>query len=121
MGQSDWRLVPGTQHIFGAAHAQEIAYKFDLIQPHESGPHANSPNPAPPMMPDAEPDSAKAAHNMSEMWSTLARTGKPGAKEQPDWAAYDVTRRATMFINAECKVVDDTFTLERQVWEKLGP
>ena len=115
------RLVPGTQHIFGAAHAQEIAYKFDLIQPRESGPQANSPNPASAMMPESDADSVKAAHNMSEMWSTFARTGKPGAKEQPDWVAYDTTRRSTMLINAECKLVDDPFSLERGVWENLEP
>jgi para-nitrobenzyl esterase len=115
------RLVPGTQHIFGAAHAQEIAYKFDLIQPRESEPHTDSNSQAPAMTPGADADSVKAAHNMSEMWSTFARTGKPEAKEQPDWAAYDTTGRATMLINAECKLVDDPFTLERQVWEKLEP
>ena len=30
------RMVPGTQHKVGAAHALEIAYKFDLIQPGQS-------------------------------------------------------------------------------------
>jgi para-nitrobenzyl esterase len=115
------RLVPGTQHIFGAAHAQEIAYKFDLIQAPGSEPAPMTQRPEMAMRMDSDPESVKAAHNMSEMWSTFARTGKPGANEQPDWVAYDTTRRATMLINAECKLVDDPFVLERAMWEKLEP
>ena len=30
-------------------------------------------------------------------------------------------RRATMLINAECKVVDDPFGLERSLWERMEP
>jgi para-nitrobenzyl esterase len=59
--------------------------------------------------------------NMSQMWSTFARTGKPGAKGQPEWVAYDTKRRATMLINAECKLVDDPYALERDLWENLEP
>ncbi len=114
------RMVPGTNHIVGAAHAMEIAYKFDLIQPAEQTTGGNEPTATRTMM-DTGPDSVKTAQNMSQMWSTFARTGKPGAKGQPDWPAYDTTRRATMLINAECKVVDDPFSLEREVWERLEP
>src|SRR6185437_8145929 len=83
-------LVPGTQHKVGAAHAQEIAYKFNNVRPGGQG----------------GADAVKAAHNMSEMWSAFARTGRPAAKGQPDWPAYTTEKRATMEINAECKVVD---------------
>ena len=72
-------------------------------------------------MMDTGPASVKTAENMSQMWSTFARTGKPGAKGQPEWPAYDTTRRATMLINAECKVVDDPFSLERDFWERMEP
>lgn len=115
------RLVPGTQHKVGAAHAQEIAYKFDLIQPVGSQANAASPSPRMNMSADSGPESVQTARNMSEMWSTFARTGKPGAKSQPDWQSYDTKRRATMLINAECKLADDPFGLERSVWEKLEP
>lgn len=73
------------------------------------------------MMSHVEPDSVQAALNMSEMWSTFARTGHPGAKGQPFWPAYDAEKRATMEIDAQCKVVDDPFSIERAVWEKLEP
>jgi para-nitrobenzyl esterase len=67
------------------------------------------------------PESVKAAHNMSEMWSTFARTGRPAAKGQPTWPAYTREKRSTMEIDAECEVVDDPFPLERVLWERLDP
>ena len=115
------RIVPGTQHKVGAAHALEIAYKFDLIQPEQKASTGDPAQTATRTMMDTGPASVKTAENMSQMWSTFARTGKPGAKGQPDWPAYDTTRRATMLINAECKVVDDPFSLERDFWERMEP
>jgi para-nitrobenzyl esterase len=61
----------------------------------------------------------KTARAMSEFWSTFARTGRPSAQGQPAWPAYTTDRRATMLIQAECRVVDDAFGLERQVWDRL--
>jgi len=94
-------LIPGTQHKFGTPHAMEISYKFNNVQ---SG-----------------AENVKAAHNMSEMWSTFARTGRPGAKGQPEWPPYTPEKRATMEIDAECEVVNDPYPLERKLWEKLDP
>jgi para-nitrobenzyl esterase len=115
------RLVPGTQHKVGAAHALEIAYKFDLIKPNENAAGSDPQQTATRSMMDTSPDSAKTAENMSQMWSTFARTGKPAAQGQPEWPAYDISRRATMMINAECRVVDDPFGLERSLWERMEP
>lgn len=115
------RIVPGTQHKVGAAHAMEIAYKFDLIQSSERTSGADAQQTATRTMMDAGPDSVKTADNMSQMWSTFARTGMPGAKGQPEWPSYDTAKRATMLINAECKVMDDPFGLERNLWEQMEP
>ena len=112
-------LIPGTQHKMGAAHALEIPYKFDLVQPASQRQNAESNGNQPDMMAISDPDGIKAAHNMSEMWSTFAKTGHPGAQGQPSWPAYNTDKRATMEINAQCKVVDDPYSLERSVWEKL--
>jgi len=114
-------IVPGTQHKLGAAHALEIPFKFNNIQPPAPNTAANSKPPAMGMMSISDPDSVKAAHNMSEMWSTFARTGHPGAKGQPHWPAYNTEKRATMEIDAQCRVVDDPFGLERKLWERLEP
>ena len=72
------------------------------------------------MMSISSPESVKAAHNMSEMWSTFARKGRPAATgHQPAWPAYTTAKRATMEIDAQCRVVDDPFGLERSMWERL--
>lgn len=67
------------------------------------------------------PENEKASHNMAEMWSTFARTGRPAAAGQPAWPAYTTDKRATMEIDTECKVVNDPYSVERQIWERLDP
>src|ERR1043166_3417416 len=108
------RLIPGTQHTYGAAHAGEIVYKFNNI-PAPAGTATGSNT-----FGDSRPSSIEAARAMSEFWSTFARSGRPSAKGQPAWPAYTTDTRATMFIDAQCKVVDDPFSLERQVWDRVG-
>jgi para-nitrobenzyl esterase len=108
-------IVPGTQHKVGAAHALEIRYKFNNVGP--AGLAAG--NTGGGMMAVSGPESEKTARNMSEMWSTFARTGRPSANAQPEWPAYTADRRATMEINAQCRVVDDPYGAERRMWERL--
>lgn len=115
-------LIPGTQHKMGAAHAAEITYKFNNVRPPAAPAESGAaPRQGGGMMDDSSPGSTQAAHNMSEFWSTFARTGRPAAKGQPAWPAYDTKTRATMLIDAECKVVDDPNSLERQVWQRVDP
>lgn len=104
--ESPW-VIPGTEHTFGAGHAIEIPYKFNNtgIGGFQSV---------------VGPDAEKTAHNMSQMWSTFARTGRPAAKGQPAWPAWTTKERATMMLQAECKVVNDPWPLERRLWEELG-
>jgi len=99
-------LVPGTQHKVGAAHALEIRYKFYIAGQATAG---------------SGLENEKTAHNMAEMWSTFARTGHPAAKGQPEWPAYTTEKRASMEINAECRVVNDPYSLERGLWARLDP
>jgi para-nitrobenzyl esterase len=110
------RLIPGTTHTFGAAHAAEIVYKFNNIRPAADGSTGQAPT-AGGMFDDSRPASVRTARAMSEFWSTFARTGRPAAQGQPAWPAYTTEQRATMFIEAECRVVNDPYSLERQVWE----
>lgn len=108
-------LIPGTQHKTGVPHAMEIPYKFYLVRagdPRGGGRGG--------MMSVSSPEDEKAAHNMAEMWSTFARTGRPGARGQPEWPAYTATERATMEIDAQCRIVNDPYPLERSLWERLG-
>lgn len=114
-------LIPGTQHKLGAAHALEIPYKFNIVQQPGQEQNSEANRPGPNMMAISDPDSVQTAHNMSEMWSTFARTGHPSAKGQPKWPAYTTQKRATMEINARCEVVEDPYSLERKLWESLEP
>jgi para-nitrobenzyl esterase len=111
-------IIPGTQHKLGAAHATEIPYKFNITA---TGKQPPSDPQRPDIMAINGPSGVQAAHNMSEMWSTFARTGDPAAKGQPYWPAYTIEKRATMEIDSQCKVVDDPYSLERIMWEKLEP
>ena len=114
------RLIPGTNHIYGAAHAAEIVYKFNNVPAPDTGlPAAQSPAGA--IFGSSDQSSIDTALAMSGFWSSFARTGRPSAKGQPAWPAYTTQKRATMFIDAQCKVVDDPYTLERQVWDKVDP
>lgn len=110
--ESDY-VIPGTSHKFGAGHATEIPYKFNNIEVVKSMGGGG--------FIGANASSAAAAHNMSEMWATFARTGRPGAKGQPEWPAYDLKNRATMEIDAQCRVVRDPYAKERDLWERLAP
>jgi para-nitrobenzyl esterase len=108
------RIIPGTTHTMGAAHALEIRYKFNLVEPDATSGGSD-------LMGAAGPDSVKTARNMSEMWSTFARTGRPAAKGQPAWPAYRTGQRATMEIDAQCRVVEDPYGAERQMWDRVEP
>ncbi|MEP7246627.1 MAG: carboxylesterase family protein [Gammaproteobacteria bacterium] len=50
-----------------------------------------------------------AARNMSEMWATFARTGRPAARGQPEWPAFSADKRLTMILDAKCRVVSDPY------------
>lgn len=52
---------------------------------------------------------------MSTAWTTFARTGNPNHKGLPNWPAFDISKRATMLLNKECKVVNDPNGEERQL------
>jgi len=112
------RLIPGTQHVLGAAHATEIVYKFNNVPRPNDAPSGQTPALG-ATSGDSRPSSVKAARAMSEFWSTFARTGRPSAEGQPGWPFYTTDKRATMLIDAECKVVNDPFSLERQVWNQV--
>jgi len=102
--------VPGTTAKIGAMHGLDIAFKFDNVDVQFRGrPFAGT-----------RPEKYAAGKNMSRLWANFARTGKPSAEGQPEWPAYDLTRRATMVIDSECHVVDDPHREERLYWQQRG-
>jgi para-nitrobenzyl esterase len=85
----------------------DIAFKFDNVA--TPGPFSGS-----------RPERLIAAHNMAELWSTFARTGRPAAAGQPAWPEYDFAWRAMMRIDVACEVIDDRNRAEREMWKALG-
>ncbi len=103
--ESEVPVAPGVPYPTRAAHAMEIAFKFDHP---ETNPEAGR-----------RPERFKAARNMSTAWAAFARTGNPSHAEAPAWPPYDTERRATMILDAECRVVDDPHREERRLWDEL--
>jgi len=104
--ESEVPVAPGVPYPTKAAHAMEIAFKFNHP---ETSPEAGR-----------RPERFKAARNMSAAWAAFARTGNPSHAEIPAWPPYDAERRATLILDAECRVVEDPQREERLLWEQLG-
>ncbi|MET8150862.1 carboxylesterase/lipase family protein [Actinoplanes sp. NPDC049668] len=94
----DPTLVPGTDFPVGTPHAADISLKF-----------ANA---------DRPPGRLATARHMSELWAGFARNGRPAATGVPRWPAYTMKDRATMWIDAECEIVNDPDRAERLFWKR---
>jgi len=103
--------MPGARRPLGPMHALDIPFKFDNVDVAMRG----------SVLAGARPERHAASRAMSEMWSTFARTGVPGAAGQPRWPRYTLDRRETMMIDAECRVVTDPFEEERTFWATRSP
>ncbi len=91
---------PAQGVVRGAAHASEIPFKFDHVEGDPSSPRV------------------RAAKHMSGAWANFARTGTPGHEGMPAWPAYTVAERATMILDAECRVERDPNRDERLLWQE---
>jgi len=97
--------IKGTNTTLKACHASDIAptfYNYDQV-----GLHGNGPG-----LPDA-------SRNLSALWTSFARTGKPSARGAPEWPRYNTKSRPTMLIDTTCKVVNDPDAEIRKMWETL--
>lgn len=96
--------VPGTEFEFGSMHALDIPFKFYNV---ESG------------MPGTKPDRFEASKNMTALWTSFARSGKPVANGQSEWPGYNLQTRPTYKIDVQCKVINDRFNEEREMWQNI--
>jgi para-nitrobenzyl esterase len=106
--------IPDTEYEIGTPHAMDISFKFNNeVPPKEGG--------APKMgFGGSKPDRFQASHNFAELWTNFAKTGKPSAKNAPEWPAYNESERATMRIDAACEVIRDRFSEELATWREIG-
>jgi para-nitrobenzyl esterase len=103
-------LVPGTDFPLGSPHASDINLKF-----------ANTDKNLDFFLyADQSPGRLATARHMSGLWAGFARYGRPTARRVPRWPAYTLKDRATMWLDAECEIVDDPDETERLFWENRG-
>lgn len=102
--------IPGTEYELGTPHAMDISFKFNNEQPGK-GSGFLSGNKA---------ERFDVSREMAEMWATFARTGKPGAKNAPEWPAYNLSDRSTMRIDTRCEVINNRFNEELGMWRSIG-
>ena len=102
--------VPGTDYPFGTPHAMDITFKFNNELPDARAGFLSG----------NKPERFIASQHMAELWTTFARSGKPSAKDVPDWPAYNLIDRSTMRIDTTCEVINDRFKEEVAMWRSLG-
>jgi para-nitrobenzyl esterase len=102
--------VPNTDFPMGTAHAMDIGFKFNNVRSEMPGQY----------LAGDKPERFKASLNFAGLWTSFARTGKPGVKDQPEWPAYDLVKRPTYKIDTECEVINDRNKSERELWASLG-
>jgi para-nitrobenzyl esterase len=85
-----------------APHALDVPFTFDTIDLTNAT--------------DRSPVAHKLAAAMSGTWAAFAHTGKPEHPAIPPWPAYELTRRATLLLDAECRVENDLRGETRKLW-----
>lgn len=101
--------IPGTDFPMGTPHAMDISFKFN-----------NETATKPSFFGGARPEKANASHNFAELWTNFAKTGKPFAKDAPEWKAFNLQERPTMRIDTKLEVINDRFSEEIKVWREVG-
>ena len=52
--------------------------------------------------------------------TTFVRTGRPAAKDVPNWHAYNQEDWPTMRIDTDCQVINNRFKDEVETWRAIG-
>jgi para-nitrobenzyl esterase len=64
-----------------------------------------------------DPARLPLATTMSRAWLAFARHGRPDHAGLPAWPGYSTAERPTMIFDTTCRIENDPFGSERQVWE----
>jgi len=125
--ESDVRFLPGvlTQaELKSAQPAPVYMYYFTWRTPVHDGklkslhtldiPFVTANVQEAPSMTGTGKDRLPLEEKMSAAWAAFARSGNPNHKGLPNWPKFDTKTRATMFLDNECKVVNNPYSAERQ-------
>jgi para-nitrobenzyl esterase len=104
--QLDW-ATPIDGGRWKAHHGLDVPLVFDNVPltPHTVGTGA---------------DAQRVADVMSDTLLAFARTGRPYNPRVTDWPAYDLSRRATLVVDAASRIVDDPRGAERKLFSQVS-
>lgn len=99
---------PALGGALGACHALELPFVFGSFTDPMLGRFVGT-----------GPSVNQLAEQIQAAWIAFAHSGKPDPAGFDDWPAYDAKRRATMILDADCRVENAPLEEERQVWESI--
>lgn len=88
-----------------APHAMDVPFTFDTIDLTNAT--------------DMSPAARGLAATMSGLWANFARTGVPAHPSVPDWPPYDTKTRATLMLDAQCRIENDPRGEQRRLWQEI--
>ena len=91
---------------YGAMHTMDIPLAFDNIA-------------QPGSLTGGDAAAQKVADRMSEAFIAFARGGDPNHSGLPQWRPYDLSTRATMLFDVDCKLADDPRGGERRLFAQV--
>jgi para-nitrobenzyl esterase len=97
---------PAVGGLLASCHALEIPFVFGTLT-----------TPGVERFTGEGPDAIALSERMMDAWLAFARTGNPSTEALGEWPAYDAGRRATMILDAECRVEDAPLEPERAYWD----
>ncbi|MEO9191648.1 MAG: carboxylesterase/lipase family protein [Acetobacteraceae bacterium] len=100
-----WR-TPVFGGRLGAFHALDVPFTFDTIDLTKAT--------------DGSATARGLADLMASTWAHFAHTGRPAHARLPDWPVYTADRRATMVLDAACRVEDDPGRETRLLWREIA-
>lgn len=101
----DWR-TPVHDGRLKAPHAMDVAFTFDTIDLTK--------------LTDLSPAARGLSATMSSVWATFARRGAPSSDAIPVWPAYDLADRATLVLDAPCRVENDPRGETGRMWMEIA-
>jgi para-nitrobenzyl esterase len=106
MYRFDWP-TPVFGGRLGACHAIEIPFVFDNLAAPGAPEFTGG---------DAPQGLATAIH---DAWVKFMQSGDPSTPDLPRWPRYDTSKRSTMLLDDESRVVDDPDGALRRIWDGL--
>ena len=91
---------------YESAHSMEVPFVFGLIDELDSIDLIGR-----------GPGRAALMRQIQQAWIQFARIGDPNHQGLPDWPRYERTRRATMQLGLDSKVLEDPLAAQRRSWD----